>query len=152
MSLQTTSALIYVYNTDGTYTDITDLISSMKYSCALDKISQQLDLTMAYGIYSKALPSYNFQTGQKIEVYINNSCYYRGKIETVTISVEKESVSLTCYDYIRNLTKSKVVYNFSNISAYDAIKKIFADLQIPYSDEGILVVQVVKVVRLILII
>lgn len=138
MALGTNNVIVYVYNLDGTYKDVTDLISSMKESCSLDKISKQLDVTMAYGVYSEALPSLFFQTGQKIEVYINNSCYYRGKIETVTLSVDKETISITCYDYIRNLTKSKVVYNFSEISAFDAIKKIFTDLEIPYSEDGIL--------------
>lgn len=136
MSLKNTE--VYVYNINRKYNKITDLISSMKYSCGLDKVSQQLDIVLAYGIYSTSLPNLPFQAGQKIEVYIDDLCYYKGKIEIVTISVEKESVSLTCYDYIRNLTKSKVVYNFDKISAFDAVKKIFTDLEIPYSDSGIL--------------
>jgi hypothetical protein len=128
---------VYIYNSDGSYKNVTDLISSMKYSCGIDKVSQQLNLKMAYGVYNTALPSFFFDTGQKIEVYINDSCYYRGKIETVEMSVDKETLTLDCYDYIRNLTKSKVCYNFTNISAYDAISTIFKDLNIPYSEGGI---------------
>lgn len=138
MALGTKDVLVYVYNLDGTYKDITNLINIMKYGCSLDKVSQELILTLAYGVYSEALPSIFFQTGQKIEVYINKVCYFRGKIETVTLSVDSETISLICYDYIRNLTKSKVAYNFQNISAYDAIVTIFKDLEIPYSAEGIL--------------
>jgi uncharacterized protein YdeI (BOF family) len=138
MALSDNNIKIYVYKFDGSYLEITDLISTMKYSCGLDKVSQQLDITMPYGIYSIALPSIFIDTGQKIEVYINNSCYYRGKIETSSISIDKEQITLTCYDYIRNLTLSKVVYNFSDISAYDAICQIFNDLEIPYSKDGIL--------------
>jgi hypothetical protein len=138
MALGKSNVIVYIYNSDGTYRDVTNLISSMKYSCSLDKVSQQLDMTVSYGVYSVALPSFFFRTGQKIEVYIDGVCYYRGKIETVTLSVGKESLSLTCFDYIRNLTKSKVTYNFSDMSAFDAIKKIFNDLEIPYSDAGIL--------------
>lgn len=128
---------VYAYKIDGSYSEITDLISTMKYTCGLDKVSQQLDITLAYGIYSTALPSIFFDTGQKIEVYINNIIFFKGKVETTTISVDKENISITCFDYIRNLTKSKVVYNFSNISAFDAVCKIFNDLGIPYSEDGI---------------
>lgn len=129
---------IYIYNHDGSYREVTDLISSMKYTCGIDKVSQQLDLKIPYGVYNTALPSVFFDTGQKIEVYINEKLYYRGKIETVTMLADNETLNVTCFDYIRNLIKSKVVYNFKDISAYDAICKILNDLQIPYSKEGIL--------------
>jgi hypothetical protein len=129
---------IYIYKSDGSYMEISNLISTLKYSCGLDKVSQQLDVTMAFGVYSTALPSFFVHTGQKIEVYINKTLYFKGKVETVEISVDKETISLTCYDYIRNLIKSKVCYNFSDITAYDAICKIFNDLEIPYSENGIL--------------
>lgn len=128
---------VYVYDINGKYIKITDFISTMKYSCGLDKVSQQLDITMAYGIYSVALPSFFIDTGQKIEVYIKNKLFYRGKVETTTMSIDKENITITCYDYIRNLTKSKVCYNFSEMSAFDAVCKIFNDLKIPYSEDGI---------------
>jgi hypothetical protein len=138
MALGNSNVKVYVYKFDNSYIEISDLISSMKYSCGLDKVSQQLDITMAYGVYSTALPSIFFDTGQKIEVYIEDIVYYKGKIETTTLSIDKENITITCFDYIRNLTKSKVCYNFSGMSAYDAICTIFKDLQIPYSDGGIL--------------
>lgn len=128
---------VYIYKFDNTYKEITDLISSMKYSCGLDKISQQLDIKVPYGIYGTALPAMFFDTGQKVEVYINDVVYFKGKIETTTISIDKENIIITCFDYIRNLTKSKVVYNFAGISAFDAVSQIFKDLDIPYSEDGI---------------
>ena len=51
--------------------------------------------------------------------------------------IDKENITITCYDFIRNLTKSKVCYNFSEMSAFDAVCKIFNDLKIPYSEDGI---------------
>lgn len=129
---------IYSYDDNGNYTDITDLITELKYACSLDKISQELNITMAYGIYSTSFPSFYIGTGQKIEVYKNKQCIFKGKVETSTIQAEKESLRLVCYDYIRNLTKSKIVDNFSNVSAFDAVCKIFNDLEIPYSKDGIL--------------
>jgi hypothetical protein len=137
MALGKTDTTIFAYNFDNTYYEITDLVSSMKYNDSLTTVSQQLDITIAYGVYSTALPSLASQTGQKIEVYIKGKCYYRGKVETVTLSVDKETLTLTCYDYIRNLTKSKVTYNFQSMSAYDAVLKILTDMEVPFSPDGI---------------
>ena len=68
MSLSENNINIYSYKLNGEYIEITDLVSTMKYSCGLDKVSQQLDITMAYGVYSTALASLLKDTGQKIEV------------------------------------------------------------------------------------
>lgn len=137
MSLGSNNVNVYVYKSNGDYIEITDIISTMKYSCGLDKVSQQLDITMAYGVYSTSLASLFIDTGQKIEVYVNKKLYFKGKVETTSLSIDKETATITCFDYIRNLTKSKVVYNFSEISAFDAVCKILSDLQIPYSEQGI---------------
>lgn len=138
MSLSENNVNIYSYKLNGEYIEITDLVSTMKYSCGLDKVSQQLDITMAYGVYSTALASLFIDTGQKIEVYIDRKLYFRGKVETTSLSIDKESITISCFDYIRNLTKSKVCYNFSAISAFKAICKILDDIKVPYSKEGIL--------------
>lgn len=44
---------------------------------------------------------------------------------------------MTCFDYIWWLLKSKVYYKFTGLSAYDCVKKVFDDLEIPYSNDGI---------------
>lgn len=129
---------VYSYDDNGNYTDITDLIIELKYGCSLDKISQELNITMAYGVYSTAFPSFYIGTGQKVEVYSDKRCIFKGKVETSNIQADKETLRLVCYDYIRNLIKSKVVENFNNISAFDAVCQIFNKLEIPYSVDGIL--------------
>ena len=138
MSLNKNNVNVYVYKLNGEHLEITDIINNMKYSCGLDKVSQQLDITMAYGVYSTALASLFIDTGQKIEVYTNEKLYFRGKVETTSLSIDKETITITCFDYIRNLTKSKVCYNFSAISAFDAVCKILDDIKVPYSKGGIL--------------
>lgn len=130
---------VYIYNLEnGTYKNVKDLVSSITYSCSLDNIAQCIKMTLSYGIYSTSIPGLYFRTGEKVEIYSNGRCIFRGKIEISNIQADKETISLTCYDYIINLKKSKIVYNFSNISAFDAVCKIFNDLQIPYSVDGIL--------------
>lgn len=129
---------VFAYSDNGTRTDITDMLVSIKYTCSLDKIAQQVDITLAYGIYSNAFSSFYIASGQKIELYYADICIFRGKVITSNLKADEEQLELTCYDFIWYLTKSKVVYNFSNISAFDAVCKIFDDLEIPYSKDGIL--------------
>ena len=63
----------------------------------------------------------------KEEIYLNE---YK-------LSFDKGTSTLTCFDYIWWLLKNKVYYKFSGLSAYDCVKKVFDDLEIPYSNEGI---------------
>lgn len=127
----------FVYDDNGKFTNITDIVVSVKYNCSLDKIAQQVDITLAYGIYS-ALPSFYIGPGQKLELYVDERPIFKGKVIISNLKADEEKIELTCYDFIWYLTKSKVVYNFNNISAFDAVCKIFNDLEIPYSVDGIL--------------
>ena len=129
---------VYVYADDGSYKDIADLIISIKYACSLDKVAQEVNINMAYGVYSTAFPSFYIKTGSKIEIYKGDRCFFRGKIESNTISANNETSNIVAYDYIRNLTKSTICKNFDNVSAFDAVCEIFNDLEIPYSVNGIL--------------
>lgn len=129
---------ILAYDESGIKTDITNLYVSVKFTSSLDKPMQQVNITLAYRIYSSSFPSFYIAPGQKIELYNNETCIFRGKVMTSEIKADEEQINLTCYDYIWYLTRSKVVYNFSDISAYDAVCKIFDDLSIPYNKNGIL--------------
>lgn len=129
---------VFVYTDDGSVVDVSDLLVSVKYTCSLDKPSQQVNITLAYSIYSTSFPSPYIASGQKIELYNNGICMFRGKVNISELKANEEQLDLTCYDYIWQVTKSKVVHNFSDISAYDAVCKIFNDLEIPYSKNGVL--------------
>lgn len=77
--------------------------------------------------------------GFKVEIFDvkKNRCLFRGKVIKNSLSFDKGTSSIICYDYIWYLLKNKVYYKFNGFSAYDCVKKIFDDLEIPYSDEGI---------------
>lgn len=128
----------YIYDLYGNYRDITDLLISLKFKCSLDKPCQEVTFEIPYGMYSDSFPSLFIKTGCKFEMYEEDRCIFRGKVETTFISSDEEKETVTCYDYIRVLMKSKVCYNFKNISAFDAVCQIFNDLEIPYSTGGIL--------------
>ena len=49
----------YVYNFDGKYKKITELLISLKYKCSIDKPAQEVTFQIPYGVYSDAFPSFN---------------------------------------------------------------------------------------------
>lgn len=129
---------LYVYDLNCNYRAYTELLTSLKYKCSLDKPCQELTFSIPYSVYSDAFPRFYIETGCKVEMYDDNTiCRFRGKVEITSVDMKSETMTCTCYDYIRILMKCKVTYNFSNITAYQAVATIFNDLQIPYSEKGI---------------
>lgn len=125
--------MVFIYNNDGQM-EITDLLSEISFQCSLSKPYQEVNMTIPFGVFSKSIPSYYIDVGSKVEIYdLKSSCIFRGMVDKSTINVKNETLNIIAYDFIVNLQRSKVVYNFNGISAYDAICKIFNDLGIPYS-------------------
>lgn len=127
--------MLYAVNQDGIRTEIDTMVTELDMNTELDKPYTTLTFTIPYGIYSKSIPSIFLDTGTRIEMYEFNSGKLRfvGTVDETVIDGDKEEQKVTCHDYIYNLVKSKVFYNFKNMSAFDCIKQIFDDLQIPYS-------------------
>lgn len=125
--------IVFIYNNNEKI-EITDLLTEISFQASLTKPYQEVNMTIPYGVFSNSIPSYYIDVGSKVEIYdIKSSCVFRGSVEKSSINAKNETLNIVAYDYIFILQKSKVVYNFENISAYDAIFKIFNDLQIPYS-------------------
>ena len=128
----------FVFDFNDNYHNLAESITEMRLKTSLDKPCQEVTLTIPYSVYSTAFPALNIECGNRFEIWEHSTCLFKGKVETVNIKAEKETMTITCYDYIRNLMKSKVTYNFNNVGAYRAIEIIFNDLNIPYKEEGIL--------------
>lgn len=127
------NVMVFIYNNDEQI-EITDLLTELNFQCSLTKPYQEVTMIIPFGVFSKSIPSYYIDNGAKVEIYdLKSSCVFRGTVNKSTINAKNETLNIIAYDYIFNLLKSKVVYNFDNVSAYDAICKIFNDLNIPYS-------------------
>ena len=124
--------------------DISDLLIELTFNASLEKPQQEVTMVLPYGVFSTSIPNYYIDVGTKIEIYdLKSTCVFRGVVNKSTISAKDETLKIVAYDYILNLQKSKVVEKFENMAAFDCIRKIFDELNIPYSDhnevfEGIL--------------
>jgi len=124
--------LYSLYN--GVVTNITNVIKSI--SCSGDKaqVARKLDITLAYSIWDQNQPRTQIAPGTKVWLLLNGKEIFRGIVWDREINSASEDLLFVAYDYLIYLTKSKVTFNFANITPEDATKKICAELGIDVGD------------------
>ena len=124
--------LYSLYN--GVATDITDVIKSI--SCTGDKAqaARKLDITLTYPIWDRNQPRTQITTGTKVWLLLSGQEIFRGIVWDRTLNSASEDMPLVAYDYLIYLTKSKVTFNFTNITPEDATAKICSELGIEVGD------------------
>lgn len=125
------------YNEHGEPYHLENFVSELSYRCSLDKPCQEITMKITFAIFSQAFPAHYIDTGSRMEVYRGDKAVFKGRVITSNMT-SSETLELTCFDYVWWLMRSKVCYNFQNMSAKMCIKQILDDLEIGYSDNGIL--------------
>ena len=110
--------------------EITDLCKSISISGDVEQVARKLELTLAYSIFDKNQTKINIPVGTKIWVILDGKEIFRGIVWDRDVNSSSQELSITAYDYLIYLTKSKVTYNFKNISADEATRKICSELGI----------------------
>ena len=136
--------LYSLYN--GITQDITNVVKVI--SCSGDKAqaARKLDITYAYPIWDRDQPRAQITTGTKVWLLLNGKEIFRGIAWDRTLNSASEDLVFVAYDYLIYLTKSKVTYNFANITPEDATAKICDELGI---EVGVLAGTGIPVSRLI---
>jgi len=124
--------LYSIYN--GVATDITNVIKSI--SCSGDKAqaARKLGITLAYPIWDRNQPRAQITPGTKVWLLLDGKEIFRGVVWDREINSAGEDLTLTAFDYLIYLTKSKVTYNFVNITPEDATRKICDELGVETGD------------------
>jgi hypothetical protein len=115
---------------NGVVTDITNAIKSISSTGDKAQAARKLDITLVYSTWDKNQPRTNIEPGTKIWLLLDGKEIFRGVAWDRGIDSTSQGLPVVVYDYLIYLTKSKVTYNFSNITAEDATKKICSDLGI----------------------
>ena len=113
----------------GVVTDITNAIKSISSTGDKAQAARKLDITLVYSTWDKNQPRLNVQPSTRVWLLLDGKEIFRGIVWDRELS-SSEELKFSVYDYLIYLTKSKVTYNFSNITAEDATKKICSDLGI----------------------
>ena len=131
---------------NGVVRDITHVVKSI--SCSGDKAqaARKLEITLAYPIWDRNQPRTQIGPGTKVWLLLDGKELFRGVAWGREINSAAEELPFVAYDYLIYLTKSKVTYNFVNITPEDATRKICSELGV---EVGAIVSTGLKVNRLI---
>lgn len=110
-------------------TNITPICKSVNISGSTSQVARKLDVSLAYSIFDRNQPHTQVGPGTKVWVTLDGKEIFRGIVWDRELS-SSEELTFTAYDYLVYLTKSKVTYNFKNITCQDATKKICSELGI----------------------
>lgn len=112
-------------------TNITELVSNIVWSGEYTQAARTLDFNILVSPYDKNLPKVNIDLGDMVIFYIDNKEIFRGYIFTKEKSYSGNTSSFTAYDIAIYTLKNEGSYNFKNITAEAATKRIFNEFGIP---------------------
>src|SRR5690554_3614080 len=117
--------LLLVKNDGKTTFNITPLKGSISWDSNLSLMSV-LEFELIYSDIPRLFPKNPCDLGDVVLLMKNEEEIYRGVIVTEGRS-GRDAIKYTVYDYAWYLGKSKSVYQFNNIPAFQAITRILND-------------------------
>ena len=117
-------------NKTGT-TDVTNMISEIRWSGSMSEIARVLELEFLYPLHDYYAPKIYPNIGDTIYLYDDTGEeLFRGKVFYNERLSEQGTIQITCYDDAIRLSKSKGTYNFKNKTAEAITRTVCNDLGI----------------------
>ena len=116
----------------GTTYNITNLCQSVTISGEIKGVCRQLEVKMAYGVYTKNFPAQYVPAYMPIWVRDENSdgSLKSGLISAKVIDASRthDTYTITAFDFAYYLKRSTITKNFNNITAEDGTKEVLKEL------------------------
>ena len=98
--------------------DVTNMISTIKWSGSTSEIARVLELQFLYPLHDYYTPKIYPNIGDEMYLYDDNGEeLFRGRVFYNERFGEQGTIQITCYDDAIRLSKSKGTYNFKNKTA-----------------------------------
>lgn len=114
-------------NYNGKINEITNFCTSISLSGSLNEVSRKLECTIMYPFYDPYQIRQQIGPMTKVWAILDGKEIFRGIVVDRELNSEN-SLNFTAFDYAYYLTKNKVTYNFRNISADNATKKMLNEV------------------------
>ncbi|MBZ9635581.1 terminase [Clostridium sp. FP1] len=114
----------------GVTTDITNVVKTISNSGDKSQVARKIDVSLAYPIWDRNQPQTQIGPGTKIWMLKDGKEIFRGVAWDRSLKSSSEELTFLAYDYLIYLAKSKVTFNFKNITPEDATSKICSELGI----------------------
>ncbi|MCS4472358.1 terminase [Clostridium botulinum] len=120
--------MIRIYkNYNGKTSEITNFCISVTLGGSLTEVSRKLECTCFYKIWDHNHVNEQIGPITKVWAVLENKEIFRGVVIDRSINSD-ETLTFTAFDYAFYLMKNKVTYNFKNITANNATKKILSEI------------------------
>lgn len=111
--------------------DVTNMISTIKWSGSTSEIARVLELEFLYPLHDYYVPKIYPNIGDTMYLYDDTGEeLFRGRVFYNERLSEQGTIQITCYDDAIRLSKSKGTYNFKNKTAEAITKTVCNDLGI----------------------
>lgn len=122
---------VYLVNSLGER-DITDLISTINWSGDYQQAARKLELSITVSPSDLYLPRMHIGLGNMLRLHDDNNVeIFRGYVFSKDKSHQGDTMSVTAYDGLIYLIKSKGTYNFKGLTAEGITKKLCGYFGIP---------------------
>lgn len=119
-------------NQDNKYSDITDFVSTIKWSGSKTEAARKLELKLINGILDKNIPDLYVKNGSIIKLFKDDGkLLFKGFVFFNERLSQSSSVSITSYDHLVYMLKSSATYNIKNKTAEEITSMLCNDFQIP---------------------
>ena len=115
---------------NGVTTDLTNLIQSISSTGDKAQAARKLDIELTYPIWDKVQPRPQVSPGTRVWMLLDGKEVFRGVAWDRVLDSANQVLSFTAYDYLIYLTKSKVTYNFVNVTPEAATQTVCDELRI----------------------
>lgn len=92
-------------------TDITDIVESLNWSGDYKQVARKVSMNIVVSPSDHYLPRVNIAMGDMIQVFIDGKEIFRGYVFFKEKSIDSSQMSVTVYDGLIYLLKSKATYN-----------------------------------------
>ncbi|TGE33320.1 terminase [Desulfosporosinus sp. Sb-LF] len=115
---------------NGVTMDLTNVIESINNIGDKAQAARKIDIKLAYPIWDRNQPRAQVSPGTRVWMVLDGKEIFRGVAWDRVLDSANQILSFTAYDYLIYLIKSKVTYNFVNVTPEDATQKVCAELGI----------------------
>jgi cell wall-associated NlpC family hydrolase len=111
-------------------TDITQYVSSIKWSGANTQVSRDLNFSIANNPYDKNFAPVNIKTGDVVKFYYDDKLKFVGRVYNRERKGDIGTVEITAKDYMFNLVQSTATYKFKKKTPEYIAKAVCKDFKV----------------------
>lgn len=115
------------YNDKNTVYDITELVSSLTWGGTHEQASRKAEVSLLHSPFDKDFPALDINNGDILYIDEEKENLFTGRVLKKENPAKPGERSISAFDFMNLLLKSKKSYNFKNMTAEKIAEKVIKD-------------------------